>query len=97
MWDFRLGEMVLWSARVSAVLISWAALVYLISVHASRIADGQSLGVFGVLTAIGGFIAGMVLYVLGLRVRSKFYQLVYWLPLLFAIALCGIYGITFAP
>lgn len=82
---------------ISAVL-SWVSLAYLVLIHSSRIVEGKSLGVFGVMIAIAGFCVSLPFYAIGTRSKLKVYHhLAYWIPILAAIVMGAILKVTFAP
>lgn len=85
-------------AYIVAVTLSWMSLVFMVLTHASRIAEGKSLGVFGVTFSIVGFGISFLFYFFGQRSGLKYYQgLAYWTPILIAIVIGMTFKVTFAP
>jgi hypothetical protein len=81
-----------------SVALSWLSLGYMVMIHASRIMEGKSLGVFGVVFSMFGFCLSLPFYAIGIRSRLRFYHhVIYWMPFLIAIAMGEILGVTFAP
>ncbi len=81
-----------------SVILSWLSLLFMVVIHASRIIEGKSLGAFGVAISVAGFCVSFPYYVLGIRSASRFFHhILYWTPILLAIALGMILTVTFAP
>ena len=83
---------------VVSVVLSWVSLFSLVWIHASRIMEGRSLGVFGVVLALVGFFVSLLFYVVAVRSGLKIhYHLAYWVPVIAAIVMSNVLGMTFAP
>jgi hypothetical protein len=81
-----------------SVALAWLSLIYMVSIHASRIVEGKSLGVFGVAISVAGFCISLLFYLAGMRSKLRLYNhLAYWLPLILAMGLGMIFTVTFAP
>jgi hypothetical protein len=86
------------AACLLAVTTSWLLLAYLAEIHAGRILEGKSLGVFGVTIYVAGFIVSLPFYALGMLCKPKsYYHVAYWTPFALAVAVAQILGVTFAP
>lgn len=85
-------------AYAISVALSWLSLAYLVLIHTSRIVEGQSLGVFGVMISIGGFCISVPFYVVGVRPGiNRYCHFAYWIPIFLAVAMGVFLKVTFAP